>query len=101
MADDSWGLLARASPLAGGGAVTGDSAVAGLRRGISVSIEEDVTGPSLGVVLAEAFLLGFLGGGGGRSLADPGENLLGDSGDAAGEAGEVKVVTTGARDSPF
>lgn len=100
MVEDSWGLLAKASPLAGGGAVTGDSAVAGLRRGISVSIEADATGPSLGVVLAEVSLLGFLGGGG-SSLAESGENLLGDSGDAAGEAGLVKVVTTGARDSPF
>lgn len=101
MEEDSWGLSTRVSPVAGGGAVTGDSAVAGLRRGISVSIEADATGPSLGVVLAEVSLLGFLGGGGGSSLADPGENLLGDSGDAAGETGLVKVVTTGARDSPF
>ncbi len=94
-AEGSWGLFARGFPLAG------ELAAVGLRRGISVSMEEDATRPRLGLVLAAAFLDGFLGGGSGKSLAVAGENLLGDSGDEAGEAGEVNVVTAGARDSPF
>lgn len=79
----------------------GTGPVVGLRRGISVSIVEDGAEPGLGVVVVGVSLVGFLGGGGGSSLASAEENLLGDSGDESGEAGEVNVVTTAARDSPI
>lgn len=40
-------------------------------------------------------------GGGGSSFLCWGENMLGDSGEEAGDAGDAKVFTAGARTSPF